>query len=172
MIYEGFTFSSIETNEDLEELTGDLLLNNNMDGAVICSEDGYTQELRFEFRRGTDESSDEEGQASGEVFSFYVSEFPGNCSSLVLHGISHFIESHPRITKRIFDFIDAFCEISRHSSVFISLADNKKPDYLKNEVGAFGFRPLIQNLFNPHSGNRNVFYIKTFKWAIAPNEQN
>lgn len=96
-----------------------------------------------------------------------LSEFPGNCSSLVLSELqSPFVIGEIAIVK---DFIKASLEISeflRYGALFVTTTSIELRDFLKSE---YGFN-VVMEMNNPHSGNNNFYMVKLFNYNNVDDE--
>jgi hypothetical protein len=85
---------------------------------------------------------------------FYISEFPGNCSALVLHHIqTHW--AYP-IKDEIMKFAIELCEKFDYACLFITTTDM---DMVKDLINDYGF-VVTSSFVNEHSGSRNYFLQK------------
>jgi len=94
-----------------------------------------------------------------------LSEFPGNCSSLILsniqsnfydHGISQYMKNNLNVAIEI-------CLALRYGALFVSGTSDHMRNYLIKE---YGFEIILGNLMNPHSGSLNYFLVKKFDCTI------
>lgn len=91
---------------------------------------------------------------------FCLSEFPGNCSTLVLHNI---VDSEIRGGKVVdvmyldaLPLAEAICQTLKYAALMMSVSNIN----MANDLIDLGFEPVITDLRNPHSGNLNHFMIK------------
>lgn len=98
--------------------------------------------------------------AYNDKYSFVISEFPGNCSSIILHGIQskifgdivdHCINSD--IWKSIINIGIDLCKKLNYGALFISLSNEKCRDEVIKE---FPFK-CVTEFKNPHSFKVNYF---------------
>jgi hypothetical protein len=87
-----------------------------------------------------------------------LSEFPGNCSSLVLSNIQDGIHCSKESIDSILKFSIALCERLEYGALFASGTTGTLRKYLEEQ----GFTPVLEGLFNPHSSSFNTFYVKKF----------
>lgn len=87
-----------------------------------------------------------------------LSEFPGNCSSLILSNIQNGIPCSMDSIDSIMKFSIALCEELEYGALFASGTSEALRDYLVSK----GFEPVLEGLFNPHSISFNTFYVKKF----------
>lgn len=86
-----------------------------------------------------------------------LSEFPGNCSTLILSHVQYLSE-----TKRdsFDDFVKSsmtLCKVMEYATLIITGTSSKMKEHLLTE---FGFEILLDNILNPHSNRYNYFLIK------------
>ena len=98
---------------------------------------------------------DVEGRAS------ILSEFPGNCSSLVLSDVQYRpdLMGTPAWRSKILASID-ICESLSYGALWITGTSDQMKDILVKE---YEFEVLEDKLYNPHSYNNNYFLIKRFR---------
>ena len=94
-----------------------------------------------------------------------LSEFPGNCSSLILSniqnnfyssGISQYMKNNLNATIEI-------CLALRYGALFVSGTSRHMSDFLIKE---YGFEVILDKLMNPHSGSLNYFLVKKFDYTV------
>lgn len=91
--------------------------------------------------------------------SFLLSEFPGNCSTLILSNLQDVIDTttyEPDARDAIKCAIE-LCNVFEYGGLMITGTSQKMMDILVND---FKFNVCIPDLFNPHSDNENYFLIK------------
>lgn len=89
-----------------------------------------------------------------------LSEFPGNCSSLVISCIQNRTSAPP-----ISDIMKASIKLAEHmqyGAIFASGTDIDFRDWLAN----LGFEVITAGLYNPHSGSDNFFMMKVLKYDV------
>jgi hypothetical protein len=93
-----------------------------------------------------------------------LSEFPGNCSSLILSSIQNNFQ-YTGITQYIKNNLDCAIEICialKYGSLFISGTSGYMRKVLIEE---YGFKVILDELMNPHSGSLNYFLVKKFPYS-------
>ena len=81
-----------------------------------------------------------------------LSEFPGNCSSIVVHRI----ESKDRdVRERIFRAARHIAGELDYALIFISGTSHRMFEHATE----FGFKPVLTEILNPHSGSENYFMV-------------
>lgn len=92
---------------------------------------------------------------------FYITEFPGNCSLLVLHDIQAKLgindEELNEGGQKILKFMEELSKSFNYAGFVVSLTARRLSEFLKNK---YGFEPILEELYNPHSGYKNYFLIK------------
>lgn len=83
-----------------------------------------------------------------------LSEFPGNCSTLVLSRIQSRYETE--ILKNILEFSIEVCITLKYANLIITTTDRNFVEYLNDN---YDFREAY-NLINFHSSRRNYFLIR------------
>jgi len=81
---------------------------------------------------------------------FRVSEFSGNCSSLILSNIQN---KSSEYKERALNVAIEICEKMRYAALFISGTGEEFKYWAINH----GFEIVINELYNPHSSNNNFF---------------
>lgn len=99
---------------------------------------------------------------SGKIL---LSEFPGNCSSLILSNIqSNFNgEGTSHSMKNNLNCAIEICLALEYGALFVSGTYNVMRDILIKE---YGFEIIMDRLMNPHSGMYNYFLVKKFDYTI------
>lgn len=98
----------------------------------------------------------------GENFCIRLSEFPGNCSWVVIHGIP--IDYYPvsnNISMKLISILEDISKRLRYSDIFLSL-NFQQNDILFRQLENSGYK-LIHNNINKHSGNKVFLYKKELK---------
>lgn len=91
---------------------------------------------------------------------FTISEFPGNCSSIVLSGIETHCEEfeysilHNGVFNKLIKIIIKFCQDCGYGNIFISLTRDDCIEASKK----LGFVTVWKTV-NPHSGLLNTFLV-------------
>jgi len=98
-----------------------------------------------------------------------LSEFPGNCSSLVLDGIQRYCGDHGisvggdiLVTAAI-----NICKSLSYGALFVSGTTEDMRNIMRDK---YGFETFLDDLYNPHSGRNNFFMIKLFSKKAEPAE--
>lgn len=89
----------------------------------------------------------------------FLSEFPGNCSALVLHSIQEYfyIERNRKVIDNVIKFSLEVCKSLEYYLLFVTCTSEGMKNYLmKNYEFEIAFDPFI----NFHSGSINYFLIK------------
>jgi len=96
-----------------------------------------------------------------------LSEFPGNCSSLVLSDIQGGFcgNSLSKMSDAAVNFSIALCKYASYGGLFVS---GTSDDMLKTLVRDYGFSVVINNLHNPHSSRSNFFLLRDFSFDFTP----
>jgi hypothetical protein len=95
---------------------------------------------------------------------FYIHEFPGNCSSLVISGIQGSLSSPYESTRNAtISAIEATIEIAKELEYGALFASGNDVEMRNILVARFEFEVVVKNLRNPHSGNDNFFLMKVLK---------
>jgi hypothetical protein len=94
-----------------------------------------------------------------------LSEFPGNCSSLILSNIqsSFYSAGLTQYIKNNLDCAIEICIALKYGSLFISGTSGYMRKVLIEE---YGFKVILDELMNPHSGSLNYFLVKKFDYTI------
>ena len=82
-------------------------------------------------------------------YKFVLSEFPGNCSSLILSNIQGSSE-----LKQTVEFAIDVCKTLHYGALFVSGTSSLMKETL---MDGFGFTIVVDGLFNPHSSYHNYF---------------
>lgn len=85
---------------------------------------------------------------------FYVSEFPGNCAALVLHGIQGIFGAFN--IDEVLKFSIELCQKMDYSCLFVTVTNTELRDVLINDYGFI----LTSSFINAHSGAKNYFLQK------------
>ena len=85
-----------------------------------------------------------------------LSEFPGNCSSLVLSSIQSYCKNLPVFTAILDTAID-ICKTLNYGALFISGTHTDMRTYL---IDKYGFDVILDGLVTPHSSYINYFLVK------------
>ena len=88
-----------------------------------------------------------------------LSEFPGNCSVLILSEIQAFSMSSG-FTALGERFLNAAIDIATDLSYYGLIISGTSTGMFNELVNKHGFTPVIEGIVNPHSGNTNFFLIK------------
>ena len=94
---------------------------------------------------------------SYEGRSFHLNEFPGNCSSLILHNITDMLEVYTDRAKIAIQFCSKLGSCLEYGALFISGSTKGSYNILVNELG---FTCCLDGIFNPHSERKNWFVYK------------
>lgn len=89
--------------------------------------------------------------------SFDLSEYPGNCTALILHGVE---QLHGRDSDKLDRAILASIAIGEFLGYGIIWVTGTNEKVLAHLVNRFGFVCTIYGVMNPHSGNENYFAAK------------
>jgi nucleoid-associated protein YejK len=94
-----------------------------------------------------------------------LSEFPGNCSSLILSNIQNnfYTSEISQYMKNNLNATIEICLALRYGALFVSGTSRHMSDFLIKE---YGFEVILDKLMNPHSGSLNYFLVKKFDYAI------
>jgi hypothetical protein len=87
-----------------------------------------------------------------------LSEFPGNCSSLVLSNIQGYDIGGIDWKNGVDTSID-ICKALDYGALWVSGTSSNMKEILIND---YGFEVLEDKLYNPHSKNENYFLVKRF----------
>lgn len=105
-----------------------------------------------------------------------LSEFPGNCSSLVLSDIqnSFYLADDEEImvtkyTENILNLSIDICSAINYGALFVSGTSPYMKQYL---MSRYGFTMVMDNLVNPHSGRINYFLAKIFSCEEDPEDDD
>lgn len=83
---------------------------------------------------------------------FFLSEFPGNCSAIIVSEIQY-------RTKDVREqMIKAAIDIAHELDYALLFASGTSKD-LKDQLKELKFEEVLNNVFNPHSGSRNYFMV-------------
>jgi hypothetical protein len=87
-----------------------------------------------------------------------ISQFPGNCSTLVLTGIQDLgtIQFLAAI-----NYAEKFCAHSGHAQLMFSLAN--VPEDREEMIAQLGYH-MFSSVINYHGGNMNKFFVKTIQY--------
>lgn len=127
----------------------------------FCKENKITFDL---IRIGLHVSS--EVRISFGDFNFYLQEFPGNCSSLILSNIQDILPYRYSSVISLIKIIVDLCERAGYGALFISLTSES----VILQMEEFGFK-RVYSLLNPHSEKMNTFMVLEVKRSIIK-EQN
>ena len=83
---------------------------------------------------------------------FYLHEFPGNCSSLIISHIQDHLYGDESIPLGFIEIIKDFCIKCGYGCIFISLTDN----FIIEKMINYGFKK-VWRIWNPHSESLNTF---------------
>lgn len=94
-----------------------------------------------------------------------LSEFPGNCSSLILSNIENnfYAKEISQYMKNNLNAAIEICLALRYGALFVSGTSDHMSYFLIKE---YGFEVILDKLMNPHSGNLNYFLVKKFDYTI------
>jgi len=94
-----------------------------------------------------------------------LSEFPGNCSSLILSNIQNnfYTSGTSQYMKNNLNAAIEICLALRYGALFVSGTSRLMSDFLIKE---YGFEIILDKLMNPHSGSFNYFLVKKFDYTI------
>lgn len=101
----------------------------------------------------------------------YLSEFPGNCCALVLHNIQKQANAAGKLDpagEALLNTALEMCERMEYALLFISGTHPRMKDRLIKE---YGFSGVLDNIFNPHSGQNNFFLVKRIDWSKDDEEE-
>jgi hypothetical protein len=91
---------------------------------------------------------------------FYLHEFPGNCSSLVISNIQgSLLSTYEPMKSFTFHAIEAVIEIAEkmeYGALFASGTNIRMKEILES----MEFKPVAIGVHNPHSGNDNFFMMR------------
>jgi hypothetical protein len=89
-----------------------------------------------------------------------LSEFPGNCSSLILSGIQSKLQSRDeKMFDDVVNFTISICELFKYGALVIT---GTSPELSQALEIIWDFKKEISGLYNPHSDNINFFMVKRF----------
>lgn len=134
-----------------------MLSELNSDGRIRALVDAITERHGYAWRNNGS------GYGGGITYSIRIdlssgyesmlSEFPGNCSSIVLSNIQGLL---PEMFRKVVIFSVDLCQEFKYGGLFISLTNQDLIDFAVRECG---FKILTSDLFNPHSGSKNTFLL-------------
>jgi len=123
----------------------------------IAESGGFS--IRGEFSGRSIDSSVTVVHKKGE---FLFSEFPGNCSALVVSSIQSF--SQFSSTSNFFDeIIKVSIEMSEAMSYALLFASGTSDVMRSILIEKYGFEEVLGGIMNPHSGRENYFLVKRLK---------
>lgn len=112
---------------------------------------------------------------SGAGHTSILSEFPGNCSSLVLSDIQnsfYFSNNEIMTTKYMENILNLsidICLAINYGALFVSGTSPYMKQYLMSK---YGFTVVMDNLVNPHSERINYFLVKIFSYNDDPEDED
>jgi hypothetical protein len=95
--------------------------------------------------------------------SFQLNEFPGNCSSLILHDIQSMHSSYEDGNKSFMEAIEFSLDIASslsYGALFVTGTSGN----MRETLLARGFEEILGGLFNPHSQRENFFLVKRIEY--------
>jgi len=89
---------------------------------------------------------------------FYLNEFPGNCSTLILSHVESVINDYPQRAEVAVDFAYQVCKSLEYGSLMLSVITKSATLFAEER----GFE-VITEVYNPHSGQTSKFMKKTIE---------
>lgn len=86
---------------------------------------------------------------------FAISEFPGNCSAIVVHGVQDLFANSEELLLKAIDICRKFCSNYGYGAVMVSLTNDEIVDLICKERS---FK-VMTSFTNPHSSNVNHFLV-------------
>lgn len=88
-----------------------------------------------------------------------LSEFPGNCSSLILSNVQSGLEDYTDTYTKILEAAIEITQVMKYAALFITGTSSTMRKFLEDN---YQFKCVVDQLYNPHSGKENFFLMKEF----------
>jgi hypothetical protein len=84
-----------------------------------------------------------------------ISEYPGNCSSLILHNVETLASFHQSTMKHFLDFAEELGKALGYGALWVTGVNDSAQKFFCDN----GFK-IVASIHNPHSGRENYFVVK------------